>query len=101
MSLEDGGGSFKVKPDNLAVAPPCLGSDSIGSGVPRNQQPGHKLQQHIQALPQRDDDMWVFCCAGYTKEEHSNHMGVILIKKMAQYWAHSNLHTLHPTWPNI
>ena len=80
VSLEDGGGSFKVKPDNLAAAPPRLNSKCAGPVVTLSQ-PELKLQQRIQALPQRDDDMWVFRRAGYTEEENPNHMGVIMSGK--------------------
>jgi hypothetical protein len=54
VSLEDGRGSFKVKPDNLAASPPRLNSESVGSVVTLSQ-PELKLQKRIQALPQRDE----------------------------------------------
>ncbi len=80
VSLEDGGGSFKVKPDNLAITPPRLDIDGVGSAM-RLSQRDVNLQQRIQALPRRDDDMWVFRRTGYTEEENPNHGGVIMSGK--------------------
>jgi len=79
VSLEDGGGSFKVKPDNLTAAPPSEGTDGLTTALSEREV---QLQQRVRALPHRDEDeVWVCRRMGYSETENPNHLGVIMSSK--------------------
>ena len=79
VSLEDGGGSFKVKPDNLMAAPLSEGTDGLTTALSEREV---QLQQRVQALPHRDEDeVWVCRRMGYSETENPNHLGVIMSSK--------------------
>jgi hypothetical protein len=81
VSLEDGGGSFKIRPDNLAVAPsPRAGTDGAGAAAAPPSERDVKLQRRILSLPRRED-FWVCRRMGYTEAENPMHMGVIMSGK--------------------
>jgi len=74
VALEDGSGSFKLKPDNVLAAPKAnvpraprvtLGENEIA------------IQKRLKALPAMDD-CWVFRRFGYTEKENPNNIVVIM-----------------------
>jgi hypothetical protein len=79
VSLEDGGGSFKVKPDNLTMAPPREDTDGLATPLSEREV---KLQHCVRALPRRDEDeVWVCRRMGYSEAENPNHLGMIMSSK--------------------
>jgi len=77
VNLEDGGGSFALKPDNLSVAPPRSDEGAHAAAAPVLSAEELALQEQIRGL-REVDDFWVFRRMGYSEADNPMHMGMIM-----------------------
>jgi hypothetical protein len=75
VELEDGGGSFSLKPANLAEAPPRP-EDKVSRPIALSDKE-LAMQKRLKEMC-KADDFWVFRRMGYTEIENPEHMGLIM-----------------------